>query len=106
MTENQQNRVDAAQLAIDHWNRSPLYFSEDERYSIYPWLREAAEFGEHGGEHVLEIGCGTGCDLLQFKNHGATVVGVDLTPEHLRLAQERVGSGVLLCRTDGKRLPF
>ncbi len=90
MLEDQQDHMQSAQLAIDHWNRAPLYLSEEERYSIYPWLYEAAEFSHHSGEPVLEIGCGTGGDLLEFAKNGATAVGVDITPEHLHLGRHRV----------------
>ncbi len=101
-----QHHNQSAQLAVDHWNRTPLFCSEEERYSVYTWLYEAAEFRHHRGERVLEIGCGAGCDLLQFARHGATAVGVDLTPEHLRLARQRVGNAALVCRAEATRLPF
>src|SRR5436190_7965343 len=96
----------SSQLAIDHWNKTPLFISEEERYGIYPWLQEAAEFEHHNGERVLEIGCGTGCDLLQFAKHGARAVGIDITPEHLRLARERVGSRAAVTRAEATSLPF
>ena len=76
---------DAAQLAQAHWNDTPLFITEQERYSTYPWLYEVAEFRKHGGEKVLEIGCGTGSDLLQFAKHGALATGVDVTAKHVEL---------------------
>lgn len=96
----------AADLAIRHWDTTPLYISEEERYGIYPWLPEAAEFGQHRGECVLEIGCGTGCDLLQFARNGALATGVDITPRHLDLARQRVGDLATVVRGDGRNLPF
>lgn len=96
----------SSQLAIDHWDKTPLFISEEERYSTYPWLYEAAEFRKHAGEDVLEIGCGTGCDLLQFAKNGARAVGVDITPEHLRLAAERVNGLAEIKRSDATALPF
>jgi SAM-dependent methyltransferase len=97
---------DAAQLAQDHWNETPLFLTEEERYSIYPWLYDAAEFRKHSGERVLEIGCGTGCDLLQFAKHGAIATGVDLTAKHLELARKRVGSLAAVRHADMRQLPF
>jgi SAM-dependent methyltransferase len=97
---------DAAQLAQDHWNETPLFLTEEERYSIYPWLYDAAEFRKHSGEIVLEIGCGTGCDLLQFAKHGAIATGVDLTAKHLELARKRVGSLAAVRHADMRQLPF
>jgi SAM-dependent methyltransferase len=96
----------AVELAIRHWDKTPLYVSEEERYGLYPWLPETAEFSEHQGEHVLEVGCGTGCDLLQFAKHGADAVGVDITPAHLELARHRVGGLATLYEADARSLPF
>lgn len=96
----------AAQLAQAHWSRTPLFVGEEDRYRIYPWLYQAAEFREHFGERVLEIGCGTGCDLLQFAKHGAIATGIDITERHLELARERVGTMAEVIRADGSSLPF
>jgi SAM-dependent methyltransferase len=82
---------DAAKLAQSHWNETPLFLTEDERYSTYPWLYDVAEFRKHRGEKVLEIGYGTGSDLLQFAKHGALGTDVDLTTNHVELARRRVG---------------
>ena len=97
---------DAAQLAQDHWNETPLFLTEEERYSIYPWLYEAAEFRKHAGEKVLEIGCGTGSDLLQFAKNGAIAIGVDVTAKHLELARQRVGDQATVQYADMRSLPF
>jgi ubiquinone/menaquinone biosynthesis C-methylase UbiE len=98
--------ISAAELAISHWDKTPLYISEQERYSIYPWLTEAAEFRHHRGERVLEVGCGTGCDLLQFAKHGAQATGIDITPAHLELARRRVGDLARITEGDARKLPF
>jgi ubiquinone/menaquinone biosynthesis C-methylase UbiE len=101
------NRIgQSTELAIKHWNASPLYYSEEERYRTYPWLSEAAEFACHGNERMLEIGCGTGCDLLQFAKHGAFATGVDITPRHLELARQRLGSAASVVRGNATHLPF
>jgi ubiquinone/menaquinone biosynthesis C-methylase UbiE len=96
----------SSKLAIKHWNKTPLFISEEERYSTYPWLYEAAEFKQHAGEQILEIGCGTGCDLLQFAKHGAHAIGIDITPEHLRLARKRVQGLAEVREGDATNLPF
>jgi len=97
---------DATRLAIDHWNKTPLFLSEEDRYSAYPWLYEVAEFRQHPGEQVLEIGCGTGCDLLQFARHGAIATGLDITDQHLELARRRVGNLATVVKGDMRNLPF
>jgi SAM-dependent methyltransferase len=97
---------DAAELAQSHWNETPLFLTEEERYSTYPWLYEVAEFRKHRGEKVLEIGCGTGSDLLQFAKHGALASGVDLTTKHVELARRRIGDLAVVYKADARRLPF
>lgn len=98
--------MSSTQLAIDHWNKTPLFISEEERYSTYPWLYEAAKFARHADEDVLEIGCGTGCDLLQFAKHGARATGIDITPAHLELARQRVDGRADVRRAEATQLPF
>lgn len=97
---------DAVKLAQAHWSETPLYFSAEERYRIYRWLPNAAEFDKHPGENVLELGCGTGCDLLQFAMHGAIAIGVDVTDAHLELARKRVGEKAGITKADIHHLPF
>jgi SAM-dependent methyltransferase len=95
----------AADLAQEHWNETALFLTEDQRYSAYPWLYEMAEFRYHAGERVLEIGCGTGCDLLQFAKHGAAAIGIDITQEHLRLARQRVEDRAEVKYGDAREIP-
>jgi SAM-dependent methyltransferase len=98
--------VSATRQSIEHWNKTPLYLAEEERYSVYAWLYEAAEFRHHRGERVLEIGCGTGADLLQFAKHGAVATGIDITPGHIKLARERVRNMAQVLYSDATNMPF
>src|SRR5260370_14678469 len=98
--------MNAGGLAQAHWNKTPLYFSEEERYSTFPWLCEAAEFRRHAGERVLEIGCGSGCDLLQFSRHRAIATGGDISDRHIHLARDRGGGSAVVKFCSAGRLPF
>jgi len=62
--------------------------------SIAPHLRPGA---------VLEVGVGTGAVAIALLGHGHPVVGVDLSPAMLALAQPRLGPRVAVA--DGYRLP-
>jgi SAM-dependent methyltransferase len=97
---------DAAQLAQAHWNETPLFLTEQERYSTYPWLYDVAEFRNHARDKVLEIGCGTGADLLQFAKHGAIATGVDVTARHVELARKRLGNLAVVLQADMRHLPL
>ena len=58
------------------------------RYTrYYEYFKDEAEFEYHGGEDVLEIGCGLGTDLLEYAKHGANVTGVDLGPDQIMLTK-------------------
>ncbi len=69
------------------------YFDEVEarKYFVEPHIRGFAEFERWKGKKVLEIGCGIGTDTISFARAGATVTAVDLSPESLKLAQQRAG---------------
>ena len=80
------------------------------RFETYaPWLRDAAGFDRFAGKDVLEVGCGMGTDLLEFARGNAHVVGIDLTPTHIKLATKRfdlfrqTGTFVI---GDAEHLPF
>ncbi|MFP5262435.1 MAG: class I SAM-dependent methyltransferase [Blastocatellia bacterium] len=94
------------QRAREQWGENPCgahvargyefgtreYFDaiEEHRYRDYaPWMREVIGFDRYRGKRVLEVGCGTGTDLLQFARGGAHVTGVDLTPRGIEIARRR-----------------
>jgi len=63
---------------------------EDYRYNVYaPWMKKAVDFDRFRDKRLLEIGFGTGTDLLQFARAGALVTGVDLTPRSIEIARRR-----------------
>jgi ubiquinone/menaquinone biosynthesis C-methylase UbiE len=53
----------------------------------------------HSGDTVLDLGCGTGDDALHFTRAGINVVGIDASPEMVRIARERGVDG-RLCRIE------
>src|ERR1044072_4860473 len=93
-------------LTQEQWGKNPCgahvarefefgtreYFDsiEEYRYREYaPWMKEALAFDRYAGKRVLEIGCGTGTDLLQFERGGAHVTGIDLTPRSIEISRQR-----------------
>ena len=58
------------------------------RYNIYyPYLYKWAEFKDHKGEKVLEIGCGVGTDSVEFAKNGAQVTSTDLGEDQINLTK-------------------
>jgi len=81
-----------AHVALDQEFGTRDYFDaiEHNRYDEYaPWMKEVIGFDRFAGKRLLEVGFGTGTDLLQFARGGATVTGVDLTPRSIALARRR-----------------
>lgn len=56
-----------------------------------------------GRSRLLEVGTGPGQDAVAFQARGLSVSGVDLSPEHVRLAR---GSGVEVSVASVLALPF
>ena len=97
---------DFKQRSRDQWSANPCgaiaadgfepgsreYFDaiENYRYEVYaPWMKRVIGFDGFRGKDLLEIGCGTGTDLLQFARAGARVTGLDLTPRSVQIAARR-----------------
>jgi ubiquinone/menaquinone biosynthesis C-methylase UbiE len=90
---------------------SEAFFRETEaaRYRLYPYLPSLVGFERWRERRVLEVGTGMGVDHVRFARAGATLAGIDLTPNHLeitaaRLAREGLASRLL--RGDAEHLPF
>ena len=63
------------------------------RFQEYPLFREfSGLYGDHGGEIVLDYGCGPGNDVVGFALYSgaARVIGVDVSSTALELAAQRV----------------
>jgi len=65
--------------------------------------------GNVEGDRVLDVGCGDGELALHLKKRGATVVGIDASPEMIAAASARAGrekSDVSFQVATAERLPF
>lgn len=86
------NNPCGAHVARDYEFGTREYFDaiEEYRYRDYaPWMKRVIGFDRYSGKRVLEVGCGTGTDLLQFARGGARVTGIDLTPRSIEIARCR-----------------
>ncbi len=60
---------------------------DDYRFDKLRYLPQVVDFTGYRGQHLLEVGCGIGTDLLRFAKGGACVTGVDLSTQAIELAK-------------------
>lgn len=82
-----------AQAVVDHYTKlAPAY---DTRWDLYS-RNSLGKLAEHlrlvGGEHMLDVACGTGrlAALLRRTHPSLRVTGVDISPDMLRVARQRL----------------
>jgi SAM-dependent methyltransferase len=81
--------------ASDHWGRRPRDWSELAEPSNEPLFVTVLDRLGIGGSagtpfRLLDIGCGSGYAARMAAALGATVTGIDITPELIEIAQERL----------------
>jgi SAM-dependent methyltransferase len=79
----------------DHWGRRPRDWSELAEPSNQPLFAAVLDRLGIGGRagtpfRLLDIGCGSGYAARMAAALGATVTGIDITPELIEIARERV----------------
>ena len=97
---------------LDHWESYWKGHQQDieETYSTGGRLvRETLADGPVDGRWVMEIGAGSGRDLLELAAQGAKGIVLDYSPASLRLVRAQAaarGIPVLLVQADATRMPF
>lgn len=94
-------RREYAQLAPEYESRWSHYVNA----SVDETLRRLAP---RPGDAILDVGCGTGALLAAIADAvpDASLAGLDLTPEMLAVARERLGERAELHEGRAERLPF
>lgn len=69
------------------WGKSPFVPIAETITDLHAAVAEAMSVQE--GQHVLDLGCGTGGVAEIVARSGATVVGIDLAPGLIEIARER-----------------
>ena len=103
----------------DYWERStPMKFDTEKwsylkkrtfRYDLQNYMLETFQFERWESKSVLEFGCGSGIDAVEFARCGAKVTAVDITDNAVALTEElarEVGVNVVVQKITDTRLPF
>ena len=71
-------------------------------------MQQIGQYPLEADATILDVGCGTGrlLDLLQQRVPNAALTGLDLAPNMLQQAAERLPSTVRLVQGDAEQLPF
>lgn len=86
-----------ASMSSEHWGRRPRDWAELAEPSNRPLFTTVLSTLGVGPEtRLLDIGCGSGYALAIAAQRGARVTGLDLTPELLEIAAQRVPAATLL----------
>ncbi|MEW5693623.1 MAG: class I SAM-dependent methyltransferase [Candidatus Hydrogenedentota bacterium] len=105
---------------MKYWEKS-IPFSQDEikldsfekkrqfRYRLQDYMQRVFKYNQYKNKLVLEIGCGSGIDSLEFAKYGAKIVATDMTEKGTlvtnKYLKEKKYKGYII-RADGHNLPF
>lgn len=90
----------------EHWGRRPRDWAELAEPGNRPLFETVLGLvGAGAGRSVLDLGCGSGVAAQLAVGRGAIVTGLDITPELLAIARERVPSATFVLG-EIDRLPF
>jgi SAM-dependent methyltransferase len=93
-------------VSAEHWGGRPRDWAELAEPSNEPLFREVlSRLGVQAGTRLVDIGCGSGLAAAMAADLGAVVTGLDITPELLVIARERVPRGDFR-EGEMDRLPF
>jgi len=80
-----------------YWEKAtPMSFSPEKwdyemkrkfRYDLQDYMQSVFQFDKWAGKSILEIGCGSGIDAVEFARNGAIVTAIDITDNAVALTK-------------------
>jgi len=107
-------------MTKEYWNKSiPMSFSEEYwvtyeqkrefRYSLQDYMHGVFGFDWFKGQKVLEVGCGSGIDAVEFAKYGAFVTAIDFSEVAVELTQKlakEAGQKIAVVEASANRIPY
>jgi ubiquinone/menaquinone biosynthesis C-methylase UbiE len=103
----------------EYWEKStPMSFGPEQwdyekkrkfRYDLQDYMHDSFRFQDWRGKQVMEIGCGSGIDSMEFARNGAIVTATDITDNAVALTRnlaKEAGYKVSVVQTPALELPF
>jgi ubiquinone/menaquinone biosynthesis C-methylase UbiE len=88
--------------ALENWYCSTSLWGWITRERLLPWLLGRAELGDH----VLEIGAGTGAAAAGLRKRAPHVISLEYDPALAVKLAQRIGKGAGVVQSDAALLPF
>lgn len=90
-SEIERSAVEAAQIKIQPPNRDNLRrYQSPPSDTIFPLEYAFWLLGDVRGKRVVDLGCGSGENLIPLIERGADVIGIDISPDLISLARQRL----------------
>ena len=103
----------------DYWEKAtPMNFADERwpyekkrafRYDLQDYMHDVFGFDRWAGKKVLEVGCGSGIDAVEFARNGAIVTATDITDNAVKLTKmlaEEAGVNIKVVQASADKLPF
>ena len=93
---------------LDYYNKnSEEYFNSTLNVDMTNTYKAFLKLVPKGGK-ILDLGCGTGALLKEIKelNIAEQLFGIDISPNMLEIAKNKLGNDATLILGDSERLPF
>jgi SAM-dependent methyltransferase len=105
-TTTEEETMGTAQAQAQLWGRHPQAWSQTMEQQVRPLYRATLDaLAPLDGRSLLDAGCGSGQAIADAASRGATVTGVDATPELLDVARQRTPAANLRAG-EIQQLPF
>lgn len=79
------------------------------KYGLQDYMHGAFKFQEFSGKKVLEIGCGSGIDAVEFAKAGALVTATDITNNAIELTKSlanEAGVKIRVTQAPADKIPY
>ena len=107
------------QVIKEYWEKAtPMGFATEKwtyeqkrafRYGLQDYMHEAFGFEKFAGKKVLEVGCGSGLDAVEFAKSGAIVTAMDITDNSIALTRalaEEAGVKITVVQAPAGSIPY